>query len=52
MPKKIPELPRATIWVDSRVRVTIPEYLRNAPARGGWIELEVYPSLESVRRSS
>ena len=48
MPKKIPELPRATIWVDSRGRVTIPEYLRNALSlhEGGWIELEVYPSLE------
>ena len=51
MPKKIPELPRATIWVDSRGRVTIPEYLRNALglSEGGWLELEAYPSLDDCK---
>ena len=51
MLKKIPELPRATIWLDSRGRVTIPEYLRNALGlhEGGWIELEAYPSLDACK---
>ena len=51
MPKKIPELPRATTWVDSRGRVTIPEYLRNALGlhEGGWLELEAYPSLDDCK---
>jgi len=51
MPKKIPELPRTTIWVDGRGRVTIPEYLRNALGlhEGGWLELEAYPSLDECK---
>jgi bifunctional DNA-binding transcriptional regulator/antitoxin component of YhaV-PrlF toxin-antitoxin module len=51
MPKTIPELPRATIWMDIRGRVTIPEYLRNALGlhEGGWIELEAYPSLDECK---
>ena len=51
MPKKIPDLPRATIWVDSRGRVTILEYLRNALGlhEGGWLELEAYPSLDDCK---
>jgi AbrB family looped-hinge helix DNA binding protein len=30
MPRKVPELPRATVWVDERGRITIPQYLREA----------------------
>ena len=28
-PKKIPKLPRQTVWMDERGRVVVPEYLRD-----------------------
>jgi len=29
-PKKIPELPRQTVWMDERGRIVVPEYMRKA----------------------
>jgi len=51
MPKKLPELPRATVWMDERGRITIPEYMRNASdlEEGSWVEIEAYPSLEECK---
>lgn len=51
MPRKVPELPRATVWVDERGRITIPQYLREAAGipEGGWIEIEAYPDLDECR---
>lgn len=44
-PKKVPELPRQTIWMDGRGRVVVPEYMREAlglevPC---WVVMERYP---------
>jgi len=48
MPKKHAPLPRATIQVDDRGRITIPDYLRDAAdtGPGTWVEIEAYPELK------
>jgi len=45
-PKKIPKLPRQTIYMDDRGRVVIPEYLREACGLEvpGWVVIERYPA--------
>ncbi len=44
-PRKIPQLPRKTAYIDERGRVVIPKYLRKAIGLEGegWIEIEKYP---------
>jgi len=51
-PRKIPQLPRKTVYIDERGRVVIPEYLRKAIGVDGpaYIEVEAYPSLEECKR--
>ena len=45
-PKKIPKLPRQTVWMDERGRVVVPEYLREACGLEvpGWVVIERYPA--------
>ena len=45
-PKKIPKLPRQTIWMDERGRIVVPEYMRDALdlELPGWIVIERYPT--------
>ena len=45
-PKKIPKLPRQTVYMDERGRVVVPEYLRNALGLTTpcWVEIERYPT--------
>ena len=45
-PKKLPELPRQTVWMDERGRVVVPEYLREACGLEvpGWVVIERYPA--------
>ncbi len=44
-PKKIPKLPRQTIWIDDRGRIVVPEYLRESCGLEvpGWVVIERYP---------
>jgi len=51
MPRKYPPLPRQTIQVDSRGRLTIPEYLREAADMkpGTWVEVSAYPDLTDMK---
>lgn len=44
-PRKIPQLPRKTVYIDERGRVVIPKYLRKAIGVEGaaYIEIEMYP---------
>ncbi len=44
-PKKIPKLPRQTVWMDDRGRIVVPEYLREAVDLEvpGWVLIERYP---------
>ena len=44
-PKRVPKLPRQTIYMDERGRIVVPEYMREAlgleiPC---WVEIERYP---------
>jgi len=44
-PKKLPKLPRQTIWMDARGRIVVPDYMRDAlelelPC---WVVIERYP---------
>ncbi len=45
-PKKIPELPRQTCYIDARGRVVIPSYMRIdlGLTTPGWVEIERYPT--------
>jgi len=45
-PKKIPKLPRQTVWMDERGRVVVPEYLRDDCGLKvpGWVLIERYPN--------
>jgi len=45
-PKKIPKLPRQTIWIDERGRVVVPDYMRDAIGLKipGWVVIERYPA--------
>ncbi len=45
-PKKIPKLPRQTVYMDKRGRVVVPEYLRKAAKLEvpGWVVIERYPA--------
>lgn len=51
MPRKFQRLPRQTVWIDKRGRITIPAYLLEAAGIGRkeWIEVEAYPSLEECK---
>ena len=51
MGRKLAPLPRQTIQVDSRGRITIPEYLREAAdvGPGAWVEIEAYPDLKDMK---
>ena len=53
MPKKIAELPRQTVWMDDRGRLTIPEYLRLAMGLeknvGAFIEIVAEPNLDDCK---
>ena len=50
-PRKIPNLPRKTVFIDDRGRIVIPEYLRKAIGVDGeaYVEVEAYPSLEDCK---
>ena len=50
-PRKIPQLPRKTVYIDEKGRVVIPKYLRKAIGVNGpaYIEVEAYPSLENCK---
>ena len=52
MPRRLAPLPRQTIQVDNRGRITIPDYLRDAAklTPGSWIEIEAHPNLEECKR--
>ena len=45
-PKKVPELPRQTIWMDERGRIVVPDYMRDdlGLELPGWVIIERYPS--------
>lgn len=51
MGRKLAPLPRQTIQVDSRGRITIPEYLRDAAdlVPGSWVEVAAYPDLIDMK---
>jgi AbrB family looped-hinge helix DNA binding protein len=51
MGRKFAPLPRQTIQVDSRGRITIPDYLREAAnlEPGSWIEVAAYPELKDMK---
>ena len=51
MPRKYQNLPRQTIWLDERGRLTVPAYLLEAAGieKPGWIEIEAYRSLEDCK---
>ena len=51
MPRKHQRLPRQTVWVDERGRITIPAYLREAAGieEEGWVEVEAAPDLENCK---
>ncbi len=51
MGRKLAPLPRQTIQVDSRGRITIPEYLREAANLnpGSWVEVSAYPDLVDMK---
>ena len=44
-PRKSPELPRQTIWMDDKGRIVVPDYMRKALGLKvpGWILIERYP---------
>ena len=50
-PRKIPQLPRKTVYIDERGRVVIPSYLRKAIGVDGpaYIDVEAYPNLEQCK---
>lgn len=50
-PRKFQRLPRQTVWIDERGRVTIPAYLLKAVGieRSSWAELEAVPDLENCK---
>lgn len=51
MPRQLVPLPRATVWVDSRGRMTVPEYMRDAAKMEtpGWVTLTAEPKLEGCK---
>ena len=51
MPRQLYPLRRKTVFVDSRGRMTVPEYMREAVgmATPGWIELVAEPTLENCK---
>ena len=51
MGRKFAPLPRQTIQVDNRGRITIPEYLRDAAnlTPGSWVEVAAYPDLVEMK---
>ena len=53
MPKKLAELPRQTVWMDDRGRMTIPEYLREAmglkKGAGSFVEVSAEPNLDNCK---
>jgi len=51
MPRKMPKLPSQTIQVDSRGRITIPDYLRDAAKikNDGWVTIHAEPNLKECK---
>ena len=51
MRRKLAPLPRQIINVDSRGRITLPEYLREAAGivPDSWVEVEAYPALVDMK---
>jgi len=51
MGRKFAPLPRQTVLVDERGRLTIPEYLRDAAGiePGSWVQLDAYPDLVEMK---
>jgi len=51
MGRKFAPLPRQTIQVDHRGRITIPDYLREAAGiiPGSWVEVAAYPDLTEMK---
>jgi len=47
----MPQLPRQTIQVDDRGRITIPDYLRKAAKikNGGWVTVHAEPNLKECK---
>ncbi len=50
-PRKVPPLPRKTVYIDEKGRVVIPKYLRKAIGIDGaaYVDVEAYPSLEECK---
>jgi len=50
-PRKLRRLPRQTVWVDNKGRITIPENLREASSikKQSWGDVEAYPDLEKCK---
>lgn len=45
-----PALPRKTVWMDERGRVTLPVELRRAAGlEEGWVVVEAYPDAQNVK---
>ena len=50
MGKMKPALPRKTVWMDERGRVTLPVELRRAAGlEEGWVVVEAYPDAQNVK---
>ena len=51
MGRKYAPLPRQTIQIDKRGRITVPEYLREAAnlEPGSYVEVEAYPELKDMK---
>ena len=51
MPRKFRRLPRQTIWMDERGRITVPAHLLEAAGivKKGWVVVEAYPDLEGCK---
>ena len=50
-PRKVPPLPRKTVYIDERGRVVIPAYLRKAIGvdDAAYVDVEAYPNLEQCK---
>ncbi len=50
MPREKSPMPRKTVWMDERGRVTIPLPMRDAAGlKEGWVVVETYPDSQNVK---